>query len=339
LPDANTDPDALLVDSRAVLKAIESQHGLLTERATDIYSFSHLTFHEYFTAKSILEVSDPDAQKLALHRLADHAIEKRWREVFLLVVERMENADYLLTMMLERINAIVRGGKELQRFLNWVNEKAISVDTPYKPAAVRAFYSFFDLNDDDILRLACLLDPNLDIDIDQYIEVNIDLDRTLALALSRALYLDETISHPINIEDALHHTLGLDNELYTACSRSLTPKLQQELQALRDQLPTQLQNDGEQFIQLQDEEEFIQWCTTQGKAWVKQLRTTIIEHRNIGHDWRFSPEQQSKLRLYNNTNLLLAECLNRGYLSNEARQRIEDGMLMTIEQTKELGRF
>ena len=31
----------------------ESHHGLLVERATDIYSFSHLTFHEYFTAKYI----------------------------------------------------------------------------------------------------------------------------------------------------------------------------------------------------------------------------------------------------------------------------------------------
>jgi len=89
LPDVSTDPEALLVDSHAVLKAIEAQHGLLTERATDIYSFSHLTFHEYFTAKSILDTTEPMAQTAALNALVSHIAEKRWREVFLLVTERI----------------------------------------------------------------------------------------------------------------------------------------------------------------------------------------------------------------------------------------------------------
>ena len=37
-------------DGEIVLKAIEAQHGLIIEQARDIYSFSHMTFHEYFTA-------------------------------------------------------------------------------------------------------------------------------------------------------------------------------------------------------------------------------------------------------------------------------------------------
>ncbi len=53
LPDAPTNPEALELDSRAVLKSIEAQHGLLIERARGIYSFSHLTFHEFFTARNI----------------------------------------------------------------------------------------------------------------------------------------------------------------------------------------------------------------------------------------------------------------------------------------------
>lgn len=51
LPDAQTDLEALQEDSEKVLKAIEAQHGLLVGRARDIYSFSHLTFQEYFTAR------------------------------------------------------------------------------------------------------------------------------------------------------------------------------------------------------------------------------------------------------------------------------------------------
>ena len=42
-------------DSEAVLEAIEAQHGLLVERAQGIWSFSHLTFQEYFTAQDITD--------------------------------------------------------------------------------------------------------------------------------------------------------------------------------------------------------------------------------------------------------------------------------------------
>ncbi|NEP17902.1 MAG: NACHT domain-containing NTPase, partial [Leptolyngbya sp. SIO4C1] len=40
LPGANEDEEALQLDSEAVLKSIEAQHGLLVERARGIYSFS-----------------------------------------------------------------------------------------------------------------------------------------------------------------------------------------------------------------------------------------------------------------------------------------------------------
>jgi predicted NACHT family NTPase len=61
LPDASTDPEALELDSAAVLKSIEAQHGLFVERARGIYSFSHLTFHEYFTARKIVTSCNPYA--------------------------------------------------------------------------------------------------------------------------------------------------------------------------------------------------------------------------------------------------------------------------------------
>jgi predicted NACHT family NTPase len=43
LPHTSTDPEALELDSVAMLKSIEAQHGLLVERARRIYSFSHLS--------------------------------------------------------------------------------------------------------------------------------------------------------------------------------------------------------------------------------------------------------------------------------------------------------
>jgi adenylate kinase family enzyme len=44
------------VDTEAILKSIEAQHGLLLEQSRGIYSFSHLTFQEYFTAFYIIQV-------------------------------------------------------------------------------------------------------------------------------------------------------------------------------------------------------------------------------------------------------------------------------------------
>jgi predicted NACHT family NTPase len=56
LPDAQTDPEGLQFDSEVVLKSIEAQHGLLVERARGIYSFSHLTFQEYFRRERLSPV-------------------------------------------------------------------------------------------------------------------------------------------------------------------------------------------------------------------------------------------------------------------------------------------
>jgi predicted NACHT family NTPase len=51
--------DKLQQYSAVVLKSIEVQHGLLVERAQKVFSFSHLTFQEYFTAKNFVDSSDP----------------------------------------------------------------------------------------------------------------------------------------------------------------------------------------------------------------------------------------------------------------------------------------
>src|SRR4028119_770494 len=57
-------------DSRAVLRAMEAQHGLLIERAQKVWSFSHLTFQEDLVTRQILancnplSINDPILNKL-----------------------------------------------------------------------------------------------------------------------------------------------------------------------------------------------------------------------------------------------------------------------------------
>jgi predicted NACHT family NTPase len=140
LPGAKEDPAALAVDSRAVLKSIESRHGLLSERATGIYSFSHLTFQEYFTAKNILDLSNPSAQEVALGKLVEHISEPRWKEVFLLVVEGLDNASYLIDLIKRKTDKILANDSQSQNFLTWISTKSDLVVSDYKNVAIRSRY-------------------------------------------------------------------------------------------------------------------------------------------------------------------------------------------------------
>lgn len=81
------------LDASQVLNEIEVQQGILVERSRDAYSFSHLTFQEYLTAKYIVDNSEID--KI----VACHLVDRRWQEIILLIAGMSpgrEGADKLL---------------------------------------------------------------------------------------------------------------------------------------------------------------------------------------------------------------------------------------------------
>ena len=106
-----------LRDSRAVLKAIESQHGILIERAQKVWSFSHLTFQEYFATKWFVNHSDDQ-------NLTIHIIDKHWQEIFLLALEQIQFTDNLILLMKKETDCLVCT-KKLQDFLSWVTQKSL----------------------------------------------------------------------------------------------------------------------------------------------------------------------------------------------------------------------
>lgn len=120
-------------DSQMVLKAIECQHGLLIERARKVWSFSHLTFQEYFVAKWFCKQADWQV-------LAEHVSEARYREVFLITTELSSNSEQLLKILKNKIDYILSGDNELQNFLAHVYVKSQSINVSYHPAKIRAFY-------------------------------------------------------------------------------------------------------------------------------------------------------------------------------------------------------
>ncbi|MBW4645914.1 MAG: NACHT domain-containing NTPase [Goleter apudmare HA4340-LM2] len=307
LPDATTDADALELESGYVLKAIEAQHGLLIERARGIYSFSHLTFQEYFTAREIVA----HASTQILQELVTHVHEKRWREVFLLSVEMLQSADDLLQLMKQHVNTLVSKNANLQNFLSWVSQKFCAVSASYNPASVRAFYFTIALPPEH--PLAC--NQSLAMSLDHQIAGNLSDDLALDLALTHALGVSLAIRADIFGQrfSALSLALDLEPLLQTQ------PSLHKSLQDLRNQLPSVSQ--GKEALKI--------WWQTHGETWTQKLRNLMISDRLIGHIWHFNQDEWLYLQQYWDANQLLVDCLNvAGNVTPTVKQAIENSLFV-----------
>jgi predicted NACHT family NTPase len=322
LHDTDPDPEVLRVDSEAILKSIEAQHSLLVERARGIYSFSHLTFHEYFTARKIVTSCNPYAtDDPTLQQLVSHMTEKRWQKVFLLTIEMLNSADTLLRLMKARIDGLLAEDENLQQFLEWVNEKARSVAVACKSTAVRVFYFaisaksvhhsnlilFLSLEDGLLEGINFGLNYAFDRDLDSD---DIEFARTFDFSPYFARLFHELIDKDLALDLFL---TALERALYPFADpyyQSSSPTLQRELEKLYDSLDQ-----------------------TESQVWAKQLRAVITEHRNIGHDWQFNDKQNKLLQQYYDANKLLVDCLNSDcYVSREVRQEIEETLLLPIAE-------
>jgi predicted NACHT family NTPase len=316
LPNASNEPETLQLDSEAVLNSIAAQHGLLVERARGIYSFSHLTFQEYFTARWFKEKADGDFGTLICH-----VTDKQWREVFLLTVGMLQSADKLVLGMKQKIDGMMAQDEKLQEYLGWAEEKSRSTKSRYKVGAVRADYLGLDLARDLARDLAFGLGLDLGLDLN----LKLVLGRISSIDLDLAL-IDLGLASNLT----LVHAHALDRDLDRACAlacalarRLESTELQESLQQLKDRLPD---------TSSENHENFALWWQVNGRDWAEKLRDVMIQHRNIGHDWQFSESQKKLLQQYDEANKLLVDCLNSDcYVSREVRAEIEASLLLPIK--------
>ncbi|WP_009631868.1 NACHT domain-containing protein [Synechocystis sp. PCC 7509] len=146
LPNATTNCQEVKLNSTAVLKSIEAQHGVVVQQSKGIYSFSDLALHEYFAAREIVNSATPQLLEQSLQNLVERLTENRWREVFLLLAGMLRNADYLLNLIKYRANAIIAKDEILLHFLNWNKQKSEEIKIPLKSSAFRALSLEFILN-------------------------------------------------------------------------------------------------------------------------------------------------------------------------------------------------
>lgn len=316
LPNSSDDPETLRLDSREVLTTIEIQHGLLLERARGIYSFSHLTFHEFFTARKIAKNSGPDVQHQALTHLAKHLTDPRWKEVFLLVLGMLDEADYLFGLMLTELQTILNRSEKFNQLFAYIEAKVETLSHPLTTARyrsqVREFY--FVLATSKSMFSAHTKRP-------REIELDSSLMSTLKIVQNLQRYgVNPSVSGEA-FEAAYQKYLTTLQQLHVLCLTYLESHSIQPLfaAAFEELVSPNTHN--------------IAWWREQGACWLREFRRLLIQHRGIGHDWQFTSLELKASETYRDACKLMLACLNTDcYLQKEMRNTLLDGLFTGLGQ-------
>jgi len=307
-----------------------------------MYSFAHLTFQEYFTAKYIMK----EKQRVA-DLVTQHFNDKRWREVFFLVVSGLDNADGFFQSFKQAMDNLIKQDRELVALLQWADKKALAVETSHKIGAVRSFYFFLAYDRARALALA------LDRALDRALALDLDLARSFDLALALALDLDLARSFDLDrardlardLDRALDRSLNLDLDLDLSIDYLLRIALQVSLIFEKTWLYPEIRSKALEFKKFFSE--VVNRCNSlpslsqalqslsvpnsqsKPEAWEKfanELRIIMQRERNIGHEWNLTKKQVDTLETYLRANLFMLECLKLAAVSD--RKAIEDSVLL-----------
>jgi predicted NACHT family NTPase len=289
-------------ESREVLGAIAKGNGLLIERAQGIWSFSHLTFQEYLVSQWFCSPSRWD-------QLAVQITKEHWKQVFLLAIENPEITNDLLQSMKSWIDNLLAEDKHLQQFLSWVDNKSQTIITAihYKPAIIRSFFLTMPFIDQSSYGLFTALAYDTCFDLD--IPLDLSFESQFSIAHHAGLRKKEE-DWPLNPCVCIESWQTVDLNL------------NQKLRQVRNQIPSPA------LDYLSNPEE---WKRVNGKAFFQAFRSTMIECRNIGHDWQCSEAQKDLLNQYYSANNLLTLCLDSDCVTDETvKDSIQSTLLLSI---------
>lgn len=308
----STAPEELQLDSEAILKSIEVQHGLLIERAKGIYSFSHLTFHEYFAAREI--VFNNHSLEATLKELVRFVTEKRWREVFVLTTEMLWDASLLLLLMKQTIDKLLSESDKLQKFLQYVCSSAAAPEfSSFKSAAVRAFY--FDI----------------DFDIDESRKVALSLDRSVN-TLVCASFLTRMLDG-VSLKDALAIAQDYDALICDPTAKIIAAASADAVMLIAIQIALNsktLEADGRYVLKTLLQRLKGKTVDDEIKQVADKAREVAKSRHHIGKEWKFTRKEKDLLRQYYYATQLLVDCLNSDgcMIPPKLRQEIEETLLL-----------
>lgn len=286
-------------DGEVILKAIEAQHGIFVERAHRVYSFSHLTFQEYFTAKYLVA----NASKGTLRNLVkEHCADARWREVLLLTTSLLPDATQFMATFRRVVDELLGSAEKLRALLAWANKISSSIQI-----------------DPWLLRPAYLLVGTF------HRGVSRELDDALSFYITGDVYRDPKSTLPLDVN--LAFCLGY------ARSRKDAPVFVRYLEEVRASACKLELNEFLKelaVLSLPDEPTNLEWHELE-----VSLRALMIKHRDIGHEWNLTETQEARFADYLNATRLLKDCLELAYMLPDDKKAMLNGLYLPPTQVGE----
>lgn len=317
------------LDAEAVLDAIAIQQGILVERVRDVYSFSHLTLQEYLTAQYI------DDHRQIEKLVAEHLIDKRWREVFLLVAGLTRGgADELLLLMEKEAQKYINTPK-LQDLLRWAEQVTSGSEGDFKPAVKRTFANniantiAIAIANDHFKSIVRAIEPakaNANTIIKAIASDRASVSATVIVSAitSTIIRAIVTTNHPKasgKRAKSYAHLLG-DAIAYARELEKLKvfkdvnwARLIDSLEVLKVQIPSDDQDDQSHDVRQEFTMSFLQtWCNA------LHLNPQLVN---------LSKEERKALENYLNANLLMVQCKQAAVrVSPKTWEAIEERMLL-----------
>ncbi|MBD2489653.1 NACHT domain-containing NTPase [Aulosira sp. FACHB-615] len=294
------------LNSKAVLKAIQVEQGILVERVRDAYAFSHLTLQEYLTAKYICD------WQLVDELVSCYLIDINWRDVFLLTSGLLRpNADQLLLHMEKEAQKYINTPK-LKALIEWAEGETIGSPGDIKPVGKRAIAhaNANAIASTNSYAIACAIG---------YTNAN-------AIACANAYTNANANVCAIAITNANAYTYAIANAIYQAIGAIRTlEKLQifnhlnftnliKQLQDLKATIPDDNQS--------------------QGFESANKLRETLLKAFNLNSEMvSLSNEELAAWNNYLYANYLILQCKQAAVIvSPQTWAEIEDRMLRLPEE-------
>lgn len=338
------------IDGDAVLKTIEAQHSIFVERAHEIYSFSHLTFQEYFAAKYVVE----NASRGTLRRLltAENIIDQRWREVILNVASLLDEADSFFNVFQEATERFVAGDKSLTELIGLIAGKASSANIDEKIAAARIYHLY--LNFDHLHQYSSinhLILPKVGI-LDQKFINTLDfayilsrgtvvasandtirfLEKVKAVASFVANDFDDDFALDFKLIALQHLALAFSHYSNGFAAAQLNSTIAAFWQELQKESHQSVDNNFTKAINALT----LPLDIFNGEEWkefAERLLHLIQEHRKFGYLLYFSDKELEKVNAYFYANGFLLDCLHIAVVSD--RQAIENRVLLLKQQASD----